>query len=163
MTVELITRYVRLIVGFALLWAGMYVYNNYGCRKLEGTEMEPEMMRDNFRRINPTVRLPSQLAYEDVIVYSFIVAGSGQRSVGARVMGLPGDTVKLVKGKVYRNGQVVRDTFVGAVNESREDFEEIIVPRDTVFVLCDNRRMFRYTDSRGIGPVGSWAILGKLQ
>ena len=163
MTVELITRYVRLLVGFVLLWAGMYVYNNYGCRKLEGTEMEPELARDNFRWVYPTVREPSQLAYEDVVMYEYVIPGRAQQTVGARVMGLPGDLIKIVKGKVHRNGQLLVSNFVLPANESQEDFEEIIVPRDSVFVLCDNRGTYKNSDSRGIGPIASWAIVGKIK
>jgi signal peptidase I len=163
MTVELITRYVRVLIGFVLLWLGMYAYNNYGCRKLEGSEMEPLMARDNFRWIYPTVRKPSDLAHDDVIVYTYVVAGRAQQTVGARVVGLPGDLIKIEKGKVKRNGQLIGSAYVQPANESQDDFEEIIVPRDSVFVLCDNRGAYRYSDSRGIGPVGPGAIIGKIK
>ena len=44
-----------------------------------------------------------------------------------------------------------------------EDYAEIVVPRGTVFVLCDNRSASKSLDSRTLGPIGAWAIVGKLR
>ena len=51
-------------------------------------------------------------------------------------MGLPGDRVKMVKGDVFVNGEKA-----GVTTDKKvvEDYAEIIVPRNTIFTLCDNR------------------------
>ena len=83
-----------------------------------------------------------------------------RRKVTARVIGLPGDRVKIVKGEVLVNNSKAG----GPVDKkaAAETYAEIIVPRNTVFVLCDNRGQ-KTLDSRALVPIGSWAILGKLR
>lgn len=163
MTIELITRYVKLLIFFAIIWVGIFFYNTHGCRKVEGAEMEPAVGRDSFKRIAPKVRRPEQLNHEDVIFYEYVHPGRSQRVFAGRVVGLPGDKVRIVKGEVYVNGDKIRSDYVGGSQRTNEDFQDLIVPKDTVFVLCDNRRAGIPLDSRGIGPVGAWAILGKIR
>ncbi len=166
MTVELITRYVKLLIYFAVVWLGIMVYNNHGCRKAEGPEMEPAISRDKWNWIRPRLRDPeTQLERGDVIFYRHLFTTSRKQNQDAflgRVMGLPGDRVKIVKGEVFVNGGKAQDA-VPVAQRGNDDLEEVIVPRDSVFVLCDNRRLAQKYDSRGIGPVGKWAILGKVK
>jgi signal peptidase I len=163
MTVELITRYAKLLIFFAIIWVGIWAYNNHGCRKIEGPEMEPAISPESFKWVAPTVYRPDQLQRDDFIIYKYVQAGKQQQSFAARVVGLPGDKVRIVKGEVFVNEDRIRDDYVHAGQRSADSLEEMIVPRDTVFVLCDNRNRYALFDSRGIGPVGMWAILGKIR
>lgn len=165
MTVELITRYVKLLILFALAWGGIFVWNTQGCRKISGSEMEPFVKRDKWAWINPRARDPEKdLNRGDVVFFSCTVPGKRQQRPDAvsRVVGLPGDRVKIVKGEVFVNGDAGQE-MVPPTARGTEDYEEIIVPRDCVFLLCDNRRQGRDFDSRTLGPVGKWAIQGKLK
>ncbi len=166
MTVELITRYAKLLIYFAVVWLGIMVYNNHGCRKAEGPEMEPSISRDKWNWVRPRLRDPeTQLGRGDVIFYRHLFPHFRKQSQDTflgRVMGLPGDRVKIVKGEVFVNGNKAADA-VPVSHRGADDFEEVIVPRSSVFVLCDNRRTTQKYDSRGIGPVGKWAILGKIK
>jgi signal peptidase I len=86
--------------------------------------------------------------------------------VAARVIALPGERVRIEKGDVFVNGAKVGGEYVNAANRSQEDYSEIVVPRETVFLLCDKRKT-QYGqlpwDSRGIGPVPMYAILGTFK
>jgi hypothetical protein len=58
----------------------------------------------------------------------------------------------------------VNNEKVGAGDKKAgEDYAEIIVPRNTVYALCDNRNASKNIDSRTLGPIGYWAIVGKLR
>lgn len=162
MNVELITRYVKLLLFFVILWVLLWVYNNYGYRKIAGTEMEPEMNKDSFSLIQPKVRFPAQLRRDDVVAWNYTEGGWNQNEFAGRVVALPGDRVKMVKGTVEVNNAPIRDDSA-ATQRTSDDFEEIIVPRDTVFVLCNNRKVSEKLDSRGIGPISGWTIVGKLR
>jgi len=161
MTVELITRYVKILIAFVLLWTGVWVFNNFGCSRVEGPEMSPAIPPEKNAMIDPKVRQPQDLRRDDVVAYIYDVGGKGaSRRVTARVVGLPGDRVKLVKGDVYVNGEKA-----GVTTEKKlvEDYAEIIVPRNTIFMLCDNRAGAKGLDSRTLGPIGTWALVGKLR
>jgi signal peptidase I len=120
--------------------------------------MTPALEAHKSVVIELKTRSPEELKRDDIVVYSCEIRGA-LKNPTARVIGLPGDRVKMVKGEVLVNNSKVG----GPVDKkAAENYAEIIVPRNTVFVLCDNRSQ-RTLDSRSLGPIGSWAILGKLR
>src|SRR5688572_14027308 len=146
MTVELITRFVKILIAFVLLWTGVWVFNNYSCSRIEGNEMTPALPHDKNALIDPKARQPDQLRRDDVIAYTYDIGGKGAaRKVTARVVGLPGDRVKIVKGDLYVNNE---KAGVTTDKKAVEDYAEIMVPRNTVFALCDNRTASKGMDSR---------------
>ncbi len=54
-----------------------------------------------------------------------------------RVIGLPGDTVKVSKKQVYVNGQVISEDYIAQAPDY--DFGPVTVPADQYLVLGDNR------------------------
>jgi len=164
MTVELITRYVKVLILFAVLGVVIWIWNTQGCRKVPGPDMEPSIKRDKYTLVRPGARDPGrQVDRGDVVFYTYAAVIRGQQPEHvARVMGLPGDRVKIVKGEVFVNGEKAQDVLQ-PTQRGAEDYEEVIVPRDSFFVLCDNRKTARNFDSRVIGPLGKWAILGKIK
>ena len=159
MTVELITRYVKILIGFVVVWGAIWFFNNFGCNRIEGNEMVPVLAAEKSVLIDPKARHPDDLKKDDIVAYSVEVKGS-LKKVTARVIGLPGDRVKIVKGDVLVNNAKVSGT--SDKKAAGENYAEIIVPRNTVFVLCDNRTQ-KALDSRSLGPIGYWAIIGKLR
>jgi signal peptidase I len=161
MTVELLTRYVKVLIAFVLLWTGVWFFNNFGCSRVEGPEMTPAIAAEKNALIDPRVRKPEEMNRDDVIAYIYDIGARGtSRRVTARILGLPGDRVKIVKGDVFVNNEKIGST---TDKKSSEDYAEIIVPRNTIFTLCDNRSTSKGLDSRTLGPIGYWAIVGKLR
>ena len=87
-----------------------------------------------------------------------------------RVIGMPGDTIAVVEGKLYINGIVVEQPFINKdVLENKtvyiDDFTlenltgETTVPDGKYFVMGDNRGVSK--DSRMIGFIERSAIEGK--
>ena len=71
-----------------------------------------------------------------------------------RVIGIEGDTVAIIDGKVYLNGNVLQEDYIdeGAYTHIYGDnYWE--VPKDHVFVLGDNREEGASKDSRFFGPI----------
>src|SRR5262245_38909193 len=137
MSVTVLLRYGKILIGFVLLWLGIWVYNIFGFSRVEGPEMQPAVPAEKNALIDPRVRQTDQLHRDDVVAYLYDIGGKGgQRRVTARVVGLPGDRVKLVKGDVYVNNE---KAGVTTDKKTVEDYAEIIVPRNTFFALCDNR------------------------
>ncbi len=73
-----------------------------------------------------------------------------------RVVGLPGERVTFVQGRVYVDGVILDESYLAGV--TRAEGHAWVVPPMYVFVLGDNRGNSK--DSRYFGPVPLESILG---
>jgi signal peptidase I len=80
------------------------------------------------------------------------------RELIKRVVGLPGENVSARGGQVLIDGQPLFEPYLdeGIITD---DFPQIIVPDDHVFVMGDNRRNSK--DSRRFGPVETELVVGR--
>ncbi len=74
-----------------------------------------------------------------------------------RVIGLPGETVAIKKGKIYVNDKVIDDEY--AYGET-SDYDKVTLEDDEYFILGDNRLISK--DSRYFGPIKKSEIKGKI-
>lgn len=74
-----------------------------------------------------------------------------------RVIGLPGETVAIKKGKIYVNDKVIDDKY--AYGET-SDYDKVTLEDDEYFILGDNRLISK--DSRYFGPIKKSEIKGKI-
>lgn len=74
-----------------------------------------------------------------------------------RVIGLPGETVAIKKGKIYINNKVIDDEY--AYGET-SDYDKVTLEDDEYFILGDNRLISK--DSRYFGPIKKSEIKGKI-
>lgn len=74
----------------------------------------------------------------DIIAFDFTQGGEDSIYV-KRIIGLPGETVEILDGRVYIDGgsQPLEDDFVNGIPKG--DHGPFLVPEDCVFVLGDNR------------------------
>jgi signal peptidase I len=101
----------------------------------------------------------------DVVV--FIYPLEPEKDFIKRVIGVPGDTVKIVNKKLYVNGAEAQDshavykedTLLPGDTQKRDNFGPITVPPGKIFVLGDNRD--RSLDSRFWGFVPQEDVKGK--
>lgn len=75
-----------------------------------------------------------------------------------RVVGLPGDSLEIRNGYLYRNGQMLREDYIK--EEMILGLDPVNVPEDHVYVLGDNRN--HSSDSRIVGPIPTRNIQGKV-
>jgi signal peptidase I len=76
-----------------------------------------------------------------------------------RVVGLPGDTVAVINGRVIRNGKPTREPFASECFSAACNLNPIRIPAGTYFLMGDNRGDSE--DSRFWGPVPRDWIVGK--
>jgi signal peptidase I len=89
------------------------------------------------------------------------LAGASKSTFIKRVVGLPGDTLSIRAGLVYRNGKREKDSFINPCGGASEcTFSKpITVPKGDYYMMGDNRG--DSDDSRYWGPVPQKDIIGK--
>ena len=70
-----------------------------------------------------------------------------------RVIGLPGDHIEIKDGNVYRNGEKLEEEYLREVKTEtqEEEYSDVIVPENTIYVMGDNREQSK--DSRSFGCI----------
>lgn len=96
----------------------------------------------------------------DIVVIS---RGEEKDPLIKRVIGLPGDTIRIDEesGKVYRNGKVLTEPYVIGKTATEQMTGEITVPEGMVFVMGDNRAPNCSLDSRTLGCIAQSDVVGK--
>jgi signal peptidase I len=147
--------------------------------RVEGASMEPGLHNGQYLLVNKAVYFklnldtldkflpfidpgdnPERFIFHgpqrgDVIVFEFPEDRS--RDFIKRVIGVPGDTVKVENGVVSVNGKALEEDYVN--HETRSNMDEKVVPPNEYFVLGDNRG--NSSDSRSWGFVPEENIIGR--
>lgn len=127
--------------------------------KVEGTSMMPTLDDQERIFINKFVyRFHfGNIERGDTVVFWF--PGDPTKSYIKRVIGMPGDRVQVVDGKVIVNGEALVENYVPPEYRDQSEMDERVVPPDEYFVLGDHRSSSN--DSRAWGMVPRRYIYGK--
>lgn len=154
----------RQILGFmgylAFIALFTYVVITFVGQRTEvvGSSMYPTLENgDNLLVDKLSYRLKEIERY-DIVVFRY---RTGEYFI-KRVIGLPGETVQIIGGEVYINGELLGEDYGYEVMENAYRAEEpVVLGEDEYFVLGDNRN--DSTDSRDerVGNVNKSLIIGK--
>jgi signal peptidase I len=122
--------------------------------RVDGYSMEPTLKDGEFVMVNKLAYWWRAPETGDVIVFRY--PRSPDQEFIKRVIGLPGDRVQVVGGKVYVNEQLIEEGYIAAAPRYQID---LTVPPDALFVLGDNRN--HSSDSHNWGPVPMEYVIGK--
>jgi signal peptidase I len=125
--------------------------------RVEGTSMLPQLEDRDRLFINKFVYHFSSIEHGDVVVFHY--PRDPEKSYIKRVIGVPGDRIRIERGRVWRNGNVQSESYVPEVFRGGGSMDEITVPAGAYFVMGDHRSIS--SDSRDFGPVGRSLIYGK--
>ncbi|HYB59969.1 MAG TPA: signal peptidase I [Methylomirabilota bacterium] len=141
----------------ALILALVIIIFFYQPVKVEGTSMAPLIQDQERIFINKFVYRFEPIERGDVVVFWYPLDRS--KSFIKRVIGLPGETVEIRKGRVIVDGKRLDETYVPPQYADYGNFGPIQVPENSYFVLGDHR--ISSNDSRIFGPVDRSYIYGK--
>jgi signal peptidase I len=91
----------------------------------------------------------------DIVVFHHPLAGS--RDLVKRVIGLPGETLRISGGDILINGEMLGEHYSHGTSAPDGLWE---IPQDSVFVMGDNREFS--SDSRVFGYVPVEKIVGRV-
>lgn len=147
--------FITFVVGVTavIIAVGLVFFVFIGVSKVDGESMVPTLTN------NQTLvfyRLYNNYRYGDIIAVDM---PSGDYYV-KRIIGVPGDKIDIKDGKVFLNDVALNENYIQGVTNTTSEIVEfpLTVPEDKYFVLGDNRE--HSTDSRAIGCVSKYAILG---
>ena len=127
--------------------------------RVEGHSMQPTL-EDNDRLIvnKLAYRLGDPRVGDVVMLYSPL---EPEKALVKRVIAQPGDRVRIVAGRVFRNEVPLDDSFVAPQYRSHDDWGPQVIPEGYYFVMGDHRN--NSFDSRQMGFIPKKYIAGKVQ
>jgi len=146
-------------LAFSVLIAVVSIVFIYQPVKVEGTSMEPSLQNDERIFINKfTYKFGlGNIERGDTVVFQ--APPNEEKSYIKRVIGLPGDTVRIERGQVFVNGRALVENYIKDDYPDLSSMKEEAVPPGNYFVLGDHRTSS--SDSRSWGFVPRRNIYGK--
>lgn len=122
--------------------------------RVDGSSMEPTLHNGEFVMVSRLSYWWGEPQIGDVIVFKF--PPDPEKEYIKRVIGLPGDSVKITGGVVYVNGEKLEEPYVAYHTSYSGQWQ---VPEGHLFVLGDNRN--NSSDSHSWGTVPIENVVGK--
>jgi signal peptidase I len=141
----------------SIVIAALIIVFLYQPVKVEGTSMMPWLTDQERIFINKFVYKFEDIQRGDVVVFWYPMDTS--KSYIKRVVGLPGEAVKIVNGSVYIDGKLLDEPYVVTDYTDQQSYPVVKVEPEHFYVLGDHRNSSN--DSRSWGTVPREYIYGK--
>ncbi len=134
--------------------------------KIPMSSMSPTLQKGDHIIINRAIYSFFKPSRGDLIIFDNPL--NPRQIFVKRVIGLPGERLKILNGKVYVNSRVLTTFEIrrNIIYANRENWkyggsnQEIAIPPDAYFVMGDNS--LESADSRLWGPISKESIRGKV-
>ncbi len=125
--------------------------------RVEGVSMMPNLEDQDRLFVNKFAFKVGDIHRNDVVVFLF--PKDQTKSYIKRVIGIPGDRVRIDHGTVFVNGRQIKEPYVPPRYADDKSQPELLIKPGEYFVLGDHRNIA--SDSRDFGPVPRDLIYGK--
>lgn len=134
---EILSWIIVLVTAFGLA----YFITNYVIVKavVPTGSMEPTIMTDDKIIGNRIAYLFSEPKRGDIIIFKY--PDDETENYVKRIIGLPGDKVEIIQGKVYINdsAEPLEESYLNEVPNPQDYYGPYLVPEGCYFVMGDNR------------------------
>ncbi len=127
------------------------------------SSMEPTLYENNYVFLAKQAYTFGEPERGDIIVFKSDLENedsNGKKLLIKRIIGLPGDTVKVEDNQVYLNGELLDEPYIKDQGDVPGEVD-MKVPEGKVFVMGDNRRVSLDSRSKEVGCVDIDDIVGK--
>lgn len=156
----LLCRFLELIICVAVAYVLSGLFNHYiGTHTVvDGSSMESSLHDEDVLGVNKIgYRLHDPERF-DIIVFPF----DDEEYYIKRIIGLPGETVKIEDGVIYINGSPLEEHYgLEAMEEPFNQYDAVTLGNDEYFVLGDNRNHSKDSRSAEVGLIKRDKIVGK--
>lgn len=139
-----------LLLTFFIFWL---VHSLVGRYRIDGSSMYPTLQDGEYLIINNVTYLLDEPQQGDIVVFRH---PRNELNLIKRVVGLPGDNVRIENGTVWVNGEQISEPYVADTPSYSGNWD---VPEGSYFVLGDNRN--NSSDSHSWGFLPEENLLGK--
>lgn len=128
---------------------------------VNGVSMEPTLVPAEKVIVSNIRYLFEEPKHNDVI--AFIYRGNKNQYLVKRIAGVEGDEIDFIEGEIYRNGEILEDCY-GEENIAQIPAIDmpVIVPKDSYFVLGDNRYYSSDSRTKEVGFVHKDDVVGRI-
>ena len=124
--------------------------------RLMGSSMEPTMGDGEIVLMNRFAAMQGHYEKGDIVMFHYFDA-EGDKTVVKRIIATEGDQIRILEYGVEVNGKIIEEAYT---NGKTDGLVDMTVPRDTVFVMGDNRETS--FDSRNMGAIPCGDLKGKV-
>jgi len=154
-------RYILSAILIGLLLVVFVIQRN----AVIGDSMDPTLHPNDQVLVEKVSKLWHGITYGDIVTIRTrdLPQHEDGPNIIKRVIGLPGDTIEIKDGAVYRNGEFLQESYLPdqTVTEVRNpDYASVALGPDEYFVMGDNRAVS--LDSRSIGPIPANHMIGEV-
>jgi signal peptidase I len=143
----------------AAVYATLIVTFGFQVARVEGLSMAPTLEDQDRLIVNKLAYRMHAPQVGDIVMLFYPL--DPDKSFVKRVVAEPGDTIKSVRGRVYRNDVPLPDDFIPEEYRSEDSWGPEVIPEGYYFVMGDHRN--NSSDSRTWKYVPKKYIIGKVQ
>ena len=125
--------------------------------RVDGHSMDYTLADNEYMIVTKYDYLLGEPERFDVIICPY--PERGRTNFVKRLVGLPGDTVSMLNGTLYVNGEAIDEPYI--TNKANYNMQAYTLKDDEYFVLGDNRSSSN--DSHIIGPISREQIKGHVR
>lgn len=127
---------------------------------VKGQSMEPTLEENDYLVVQSESLFGTAPKFGDLVVFnSKVVSKEGHSRLLKRVIGLPGDTIEIKDGTVYRNGIPLKEEYIKD-GITPGDVKKFTVEPNCVFVMGDNRANSLDSRNKDLGTIDYEDIIG---
>lgn len=125
---------------------------------VEGTSMEGALHNGDYLLVDKLSYNLGKPKRFDIIIFPY----NEETYYIKRIIGMPGETIRIVEGKIYINGEELLESY-GAepMLDGGLAAEEFMIGAEEYFVLGDNRNHSTDSRSENVGTIKEEKIVGK--
>lgn len=129
---------------------------------VKGESMYPTLKEGNYLIINRMAYKTGEPKYGDIIVFStqLLQEDGNKKDLVKRVIAVEGDHIKIQDSQVYINDKLIDEPYIH--NNYTEGNIDMVIPKDKVFAMGDNREKSLDSRYEDVGLVDEKDIMGKI-